>query len=264
MRTITVRPIRFEDCEVGATVFAQKHNDFVLEYEIAKVTDSIWDPEQDITKQFPGGHTHDYRSIHAKDPNFGSEWGFTLYNEAPGEPINLIQHTPWYVEAVCVGDTDGDGNCPLPGCPKCGKAFEHLREERRVIEPEGVVVTMRVFVPNSQVDSVSVEERAERAMLLVETIFDESFSRVFEVDNVAARLVSENHVHVFDKDGVLLQEDVRSSEIEAILGIGENMVCDALGVTVQEAQREIIHHLVERRAQQEHERSFLSKPKVRR
>jgi hypothetical protein len=266
MRTITVRPIRFGDCEVGATVFAQKHKDFVLEYEIVKVTDSIWDPEQDITKQFPGGHTHDCRSIHAKDPSFGSEWGFMLHNTNPGEPIDQVGwRVPWYVEVVCAGDTDGDGNCPLPGCPKCGKGVpkdDYI--ERRVIEPEGVVVNLQVFVPNALVDSVSLDERAERAKLVVETIFDESFSNVFEIDNTSARLVSENHVHVFDSDGILIAEDVRTNVADQYVGstnANTYYFASALDVDVKEAQRQMIHDLADRRAQQEHERSVLSRPK---
>lgn len=263
MRTITVRPIRFEDVEVGATVYVAQHLDFVSEMSIESVRDSIWDGVTPIDKQFPIGHTHDTRDAHCKDHIFGREWGFVMHNAKPGQPLDTLYSTkPWYVEAVCAFITDNDGNCPFPLCPKCGIEAEHL--ERRVIEPEGVVVTVEVFVPNGSIHlPEAVDLRLGRAVDMVEDLLRAGVeSRGFEpsyieVDSITSAPVSENHVHVFDKDGMVVAEDVRTNVSHRHIDNSLNhYFADALEVPVVVAQREVIDQIVQRNVQRLHEDSI--------
>ena len=228
MRPITVRPIRFEDVVEGATVYAQKHKDFVLEYEIVSVKD------RDIEE---GGS---YRNAHCKDHTFGSEWGFYLRHDGDGGPAQMTASVPWYVEVVE---------------PETAPIEDWL--ERRVIEPEGVSVTVQVFVPNEQALAWSEGETAvEAAQDIVRSIIavgtGETVHEGVVVDHVSARPVSENHVHVFDIDGILLHEDIRSSKMYSLGAFGHGIyVIDALEVDVREAQRQIIRELADQRAQRE-------------
>lgn len=259
MRSITVRPVTPEDCTIGATVYASAHLDFVKEFVIV----SARGPRETKANEPEDKRT---LSVHCKSP-LGNEWGFS-FDKTDEDPtpriIRLYNTALWYVEATCVGDTDGDGNCPLPGCPKCGEQAIGVQ----VIEPEGVIVTVQVFVPNEAIHLDDLEMRKARAKDMVEDLihagveargFEPSY---VEIDHTQASLVSEEHIHIFDEDGVLLEADQRSTSMRSLAYAGGmTSVVSALGCSEREAQALVIRTLKERAAQQAREQEMHSRPR---